>query len=243
MPGTLRSVVRRAPRCALHSFVLFATVWIIMPFPSMSTALAAGQKAEPRMAVRTSTREPRLHFPSSFVKQSFSHIPGVAPQGVDMRVLAPQKPWDLVSALAMPQSGSDLNSVGQDWMGRQARLLTGDAEERLLASVNQQMTRWLPSLIDPSSPLESEPPAQPTHARAGESAANQELAFLRPTSLRFAQLNRLEMGWTNNLRFGWSATGDTMQFDLSAPLGASSFVDVRHDTLRSLHSLHLKYSW
>ena len=64
--------------------------------------------------------------------------------GVDIRELAPAHPsLTETSLIAQPQSGHDLGSVGQDWLARQTKLITGPTEERVLAGFNQALNRML----------------------------------------------------------------------------------------------------
>ncbi len=60
----------------------------------------------------------------------------------DMRRLAPPRAQPHAQeVIATPHSGQDMNSISQDWMSRQVHLITGGAEERMLADFNKKMNR------------------------------------------------------------------------------------------------------
>jgi hypothetical protein len=166
----------------------------------------------------------------------------------DIRDLAPArelKPGR--NSLAVPQSGSDLGSVGQDWMRRQADLMTGGAEQRLLGTINRKVNRLLkfeevegepwpePGDDGTGSPLQ---PSDPTEAEDGN-----EFFGFKPRSVRMATANRLEVGLHNRSNVSCEVRGSAIQLDVSRPLGRNLDVNLRHDSSGNANTLRLHYNW
>ena len=58
----------------------------------------------------------------------------------DIREIAPRRPASLdAPVIAAPMSGDNLESISQDWMQRQANLITGGQDQILLKEMNQKM--------------------------------------------------------------------------------------------------------
>ena len=116
--------------------------------------------------------------------------------GVDIRELAPaHPPLTETSFIARPQSGHDLGSVGQDWLARQTKLITGPTEERVLAGFNQALNRMLTPRPEENQPEENQvaeraPASVPVESLvgAGDFAGTELMGSSRAASdaLRFA---------------------------------------------------------
>jgi hypothetical protein len=86
----------------------------------------------------------------------------------DIRKIAPQR-QDLEDkpTIATPQSGNDMNSIGQDWLTRQSHLITGGAEERFLRDLNKKLEHLVkPNTDDENSSLEETEKLESANARA-----------------------------------------------------------------------------
>ncbi len=165
----------------------------------------------------------------------------------DMRHLAPDRPSDFdKSGVAQPQSGSDLNSISQDWVTRQTHLITGGAEQRFLEDVNKRMTRMLKW-----EEIEGEPypeAEQPSGSGRGPASVpnddnEDEYYGMKPTSLRMLAINRVQVGFSNNTKVSCSIEGPDVKWDLSRSLNKNFDVNVRHEPANNKNTVHLNYSW
>lgn len=197
--------------------------------------------------------------------QNFSHIPieMLKPQfnfaraetarvkarigQADARDLAPIKPGHGPhSKLAVPERGSDLGSVGQDWFERQARILTGGAEKRFIEDLNRKMNRMISSDEDEeasaSSDLSSDS-AGPHASSDDESDENSALSALRPKSIRLRSLTRVDMVVNDQAKLSCSYKEGGVQFEFSRSLDTRLDLNVRHKSNDSSSSVLLNYSW
>lgn len=175
---------------------------------------------------------------------------------IDIRDLAPPRPERMPSSLVIPQSGTDLNSVGSDWIQRQASSLLDGADQRLLASINKRMNRFLKF-----EPVEGEPWPEPNGDSEGSGGGSgdgsgsgdgglppgfpnpEDIFGYKPTYLRFTTLNRVEMGLANNDQLGCAINGDSIQLNLSHSIGESMGLDLRHSSKDRASSVHWNYNW
>lgn len=178
--------------------------------------------------------------------------------GFDIREVAPRRPASLDEPqLALPQGGQDLESVGRDWAGRQAEIITGGAEKRLLASVNRRIDKWMKF-----EPVEGEPWPEPGDEGGATSPGSdsgdgglpgipglpsvpgtEDMFGLRPTSLRMASVNKFEVGLADKTQISCSIESGNVKVDLSRPLTDRLDFDVRHESGQQSNSVHLRYDW
>ena len=153
----------------------------------------------------------------------------------DIRVGAPEKPVEKIT-LAQPQSGSDLNSIGADWAGRQAHLLANGADDRLLTEVNSKLDQLFGSPVEESASVDGDP----THARR---PANSSAASLKPKSIHMARLGQIEVGFQGDTKLSCEFNGASTTWDLSHPLASDVDVRLHHDTRDAASTLLLHVSW
>lgn len=152
----------------------------------------------------------------------------------DIRVGAPEKPVDRAT-VAQPQSGSDLNSVGADWAGRQAHLLANGADDRLLAEANSKLDRIFGSSDDE---LAAGAPAANTR-----SPADVKTNLFKLKSVHMARIGQIEMGFAGDTKLSCEFTGGNTTWDLSRPLASDVDVRLHHDTKDAASTLQLHVSW
>lgn len=158
-------------------------------------------------------------------------IPAAHAAGGDIRLVAPRKPASLEQpVLAVPQSGSDLSSVGQDWFTRQAKLLTNGEDEKLMKSVNRNLQRGLNDSVSVFGNAES------------SAAAQEDESALVPT-IRVTAFNRVEFGSSESARLSCLVNGSSLQLDLSRALNESMNVNVHHESSTNSNTLQLQYVW
>lgn len=178
--------------------------------------------------------------PGSRVAKSMNPHDGSA----DIRDLAPNRPDNFGDRpwMASPQAGHDLNSISQDWMSRQANLITGGAEQELLASLNRKIERsWK------FEPIEGEPwpdSADDDQGSAdGKNGEKEESSRVKPKSIKLTGLNRLQMEFTNRTNLSCAMNGGSLQIDVSHPIGQSLDLNIRHESTAAKSSVMLNYSW
>lgn len=158
----------------------------------------------------------------------------------DMRALAPAKPEDEEEAvLAIPQSGHDLDSVGQDWMARQTNAITGGAEQKILDKMNKKMSRWVNG---DEEPTKKRGPASEV-PRSVQKAESDQGFTIRPRNVHFSRVNRMDMDLAGSTHLSCQYKGDSLQWDLSRNVVGEVDVNIRHDSKDSANSIHLKYNW
>jgi hypothetical protein len=164
--------------------------------------------------------------------------------GFDIRERAPFRALQVEKpTLAVPESGSDLSSIGQDWLTRQSKLITGGAEERLLADLNREVNyRWGQLLETDSAPARvNEAPA--TRGPASLPLAPTEPSRLGITSVRILSLNKVQVGLRNKTQVTCAIEGRDLQVHVTKSLGRDLDLDVHHETARAKSVVQLRYSW
>lgn len=201
-------------------------------------------------------------IPLEMLKPNFASARDSAEQealrgrGGDIRRFAPDKPadYDDTVTLAAPQSGSDLASIGQDWVQRQTRMLTGGAEDRMLMSVNKKMERLFRSedSVSPShsgNPIGSEADRNQDlnskQARTNTPPSNDPSHAHEPflKGLRFNTLTRVEMSLSDETHLTCAYEGGGMQVDLAKPLSNSVDINLRHRSNDKSSTVQLNYTW
>jgi hypothetical protein len=166
----------------------------------------------------------------------------------DIRDLAPPTDGPIRrSTLAVPQSGANLGSVGQDWARRQADLMTGGAEQRFLSGVNRKVNRLLKFEEVKSEPW-PEPgedgASGPSQPRDPEEMEDEGGYFgFKPRSVRITTVNRLEVGLHNRANVSCEIRGSAIQLDVSRPLGRNLDFNLRHDSSVKSNTLRIHYNW
>jgi hypothetical protein len=191
----------------------------------------------------------------------------------DMRKLAPTRAQPHAhEVIAAPHSGQDMNSISQDWMSRQAHLITGGAEERMLADFNKKMNRIFkfedepgeeypesgyPTSEDPVD--ESKPDSSDSSQGNGKKSSrkvggrqpasiakikteNDYLGF-RPTAMQLTAVNRLQLSLRNRTRVSCQFEGANVKWDVSRPINERFDVSFGHETSDARSTLRLNYSW
>lgn len=117
------------------------------------------------------------------------------------------------SDLAIPQGGSDLESVFADWSSRQKDILLQGRDKALLDQWNQKIQDYFSS----DDPKEKEPSRQP----ASEESGNRKR---QPASVRITRVNEVEYRMSPSTSAVCTYDGHTAEFLLSKNLGASKIV-------------------
>ena len=160
----------------------------------------------------------------------------------DIRRLAPHRPENFdqkdQSKIASPETGSDLDSIGQDWVKRQGHLLTGGAEQKFLDDVNKKINRALKR--EEASEQTGESGASATATEPSQRAG--ERSYINP-SVRFTALNRVELGFPNEAQVSCSVEGSNLRWDLSRPLSDRIDFNLRHETTGNANTVRLHYNW
>lgn len=169
--------------------------------------------------------------------------------GTDIRRSAPARVEPESTGLAVPTQGNDLGSVGRDWMTKQAKLITGGAEERALQDLNKKMNRWIQSIAsddsdDDTSEAGSRPngPNGPNDASVNDTSSSNQL--LIPTQIRFSRVNRFEMDWSRKLQLRCDYTpGGSVDVALTRPISEQLEVNIQHRSSDQSNSFRLNYRW
>lgn len=181
----------------------------------------------------------------------------------DIRNLVPNPPQQIEDrrVLVMPDSGSDLQSVGQNWAVRQSEVLTGGAEKRLLEDINHSIQKFFQpeaqnkykNGIKAPYSKEGRRPAQANSAnQTNQNTENtgtdpdpslEESSITSGKSLRFSRINRLELDWSEETQISCAVETGGMQWDLSQRINSRIDVNLRHKALDESSSLQLKYNW
>lgn len=159
---------------------------------------------------------------------------------VDARDLAPKHPESVeTDYLAVPQGGHDLQSVSEDWLRRQAHLITGGAEQEFLDGLNRRLSGMFHDQQDEDADQKA--------ASAGKSAdgeAQKEVSESKEaTSLRFTALNKLRLGFGDDIHLTCSFQGSSMQWDFVRSFSTSIDMNLRHDFNAAKSSVLLNYNW
>lgn len=212
-------------------------------------------------------------IPIERLKPDFAWAHAVSPTdgSADIRQLAPARTEPREDRMiAAPQSGSDMNSISQDWMSRQAHLITGGAEERLLADFNKKMNRMFKfeevegedypesgydsgndSGDDGASNQDGGEHAKATIKSGGGrkpasiANANRESDYggFRPTSMQLTAVNRLQLSLRNRTRVSCQIQSSGLRWDISRPLSERFDLSIGHETSEAKSTLRLNYNW
>lgn len=213
-------------------------------------------------------------IPLERLKPDFAYAHPVSPTdgSADMRRLAPARPEPRAEAMiATPQTGNDMNSIGQDWMSRQAHLITGGAEERMLADFNKKMNRMfkfeeVEGEEYPDSGYDSDSTSgddsgssnqdNGDHAKAtiksgggrkpasiAKAKRESDYGGFRPTSMQMTAVNRLQLSLRNRTRVSCQFQGSGLRWDISRPVSERFDVSIGHETSEAKSTLRLNYNW
>ena len=160
----------------------------------------------------------------------------------DIRKLAPQRPEaeDSDTVIAVPQSGHDLSSVGQDWMARQSKAITGGAEQKILDKMNKRMNRWVNGEGETIKPRQ---PGSEASAPRTERTTTPGRLTMRPKNVHFSRVNKMDMDLVGDTHLSCQYKGNSVQWDLSRNVVGDVDLNIRHDSRDSANSIHLKYNW
>lgn len=158
----------------------------------------------------------------------------------DIREIAPRRPASLdAPVIAAPMSGDNLESISQDWMQRQANLITGGQDQILLKEMNQKMNSAFRQM---SGSGDAEPGEEASRSPASLSRESADEASMVPP-IKFTALNRFEVGLPSDANLSCAVQGSSMQFDLSRTVGERVNVNLRHDTSTNSNTVRLHYTW
>lgn len=181
----------------------------------------------------------------------------------DMRKIAPSRP-DVVpeepKVIAQPQSGHDLGSVSQDWLMRQSHVITGGADEKILADVNRRMNRVFKkddsessfdsSSVSPENINMNQPngnaaqlPAHTSKRKPASVKGEDDYFGMRPTSMNLVAVNQLQVGLQNKTKLSCAFEGSNVRWNVSRPINKTFDVNLQHESTKSKSMLNLNYSW
>jgi len=196
--------------------------------------------------------------PLEKLKPDYAYARAVSPtDGTgDIRKLAPARPAQQdQSMIAAPQAGTDLGSISQDWAARQAHLITGGAEERMIADFNKKMNRFFKfedvegepypdSGYDSHDSSEDEGSGASGGGGGRRPASDDEAASgFQPKSMQLVAMNRVQLALKNRTKVSCSVQGGGLRWDVSRPINDRLDVNFRHDSADARSTLNLNYSW
>lgn len=174
----------------------------------------------------------------------------------DIRDWAPSRPESTEQPmLATPDTGGDLDSISRSWFSKQTQLLTGGADQRLVASVNKQIDRWMrfepvegESWPEPGDSENGNAPASDDESTASPGlppmpAGVEDMFSMRPTALRLTALNRFQVQFAGHGQLNCAVNGNHLQLDLNQPITDRFGFDIRHDSGPHASTVHLNYNW
>ncbi|MNT62280.1 hypothetical protein D3C72_1999870 [compost metagenome] len=135
--------------------------------------------------------------------------------------------------LAVPRSGSSLESVREDWIQRQGALILNGADQRLLDVINDKITGVF---------VADEKPAVPENSARGPASVEEKPSRL-PASVRFTRINAMELKTDGgaNVNASWEADG--AHIDYQQKISDNTQIGVGHKSLNSETQSLLKYNW
>ena len=125
-------------------------------------------------------------------------------------------------------------------------MLTGGADERLLADVNKKMNRMFrfEPLEDSIAPDDEDAaPAGENSVRKPASADDDDSYGMQPTSLNFVAINHVQVGLKNKMKLSCAVDGSGTRFNVSRPINKNVDFNIQHETARSKSMLQLNYNW
>lgn len=139
--------------------------------------------------------------------------------------------------LAEPQSGSDLQSITNDWAQRQGQILLNGYDKKLEASLNETLNSWVEDL---SSDEDSEKTASTS---APSTNKDSESSHKSKQNLRFASLNTLKYDFSTNTCLDLTADPGNTRLNLSRSLNQNAKFGIEHRTANSQTQMFLKYDY
>lgn len=170
----------------------------------------------------------------------------------DLRDFAPVRPQELEereSFLSAPQSGHDLESIGGEWLRKQAHYLTGGADEKIVRQLNRSLNRLINSDSDDEFNKSGSETDGTKNAFARKSGTNKhddskdEPLRLLPKSMKFTSINRLEMDFGSQTHLTCSFEGSSVRWDIVRPINEKMDMNFRHETAGAKSSFLLNYNW
>ncbi|MGZ3745823.1 MAG: hypothetical protein ACXWRE_00720 [Pseudobdellovibrionaceae bacterium] len=131
-------------------------------------------------------------------------------------------------ALAVPQSGNNLQSVRSDWMQRQASVILNGYDKKLEAALNEKLNSWVYG-------------SAPTTDAAQKTEVQETKKTQR--NLRFSRINSLNYDLGEKTCMNLTADPGNTRFNLSETLTLKAKIGIEHRTADSQTQLFLKYEW
>lgn len=149
--------------------------------------------------------------------------------------------------LATPQSGSDLQSVKNDWMQRQGHILLNGYDKKLEKAMNDKLNSWVKEITAKEEPAEnaSAQPAggeSPTAGQNAEAKASEDPHKLKQ-NLRFTRVNSLKYDIGDMTSVNLTADPGNTHVDVSQTLSPNAKFGLEHRTANSQTQMFLKYEW
>jgi hypothetical protein len=186
-------------------------------------------------------------IPLESLRPSFPAAHASSPNdgSADIRDLAPYRaPASEGPMFVAPQGGSDVNAISQDWLSREAHLLTGGADERFLVDLNKSLNRMISSDESDDSPVK--PAGAASRSSLDNSPDKNEPSILdgmAPRSLRLMSANRFQIGFVNRTELSCAVQGDGVQLNLTRPISDTFDFNLRHETSGSKSTFSFNYRW
>jgi hypothetical protein len=148
-------------------------------------------------------------------------------------------------ALATPQNGDDLQSIGNDWMQRQGSIILNGFDKKIEYAMNEKLNSWAHEIT------RKDPPEEPIADGSTEVKSSKEsLTRSQATdsqkikqNLRFSRINSLKYDLGEKTCMDLTADPGNTRFNLSQSLTSRAKVGVEHRTADNQTKMFLKYEW
>lgn len=161
------------------------------------------------------------------------------------------------TALAVPQSGHDFQSVRDDWTNRQSQLLLNGADQRLLDNINNHISSYVSENF--SSKKDGDTTANPSAAPANPSADGNAAAPAttdpnaataqnspqqQPKSpLKFTRINDVKYEFGKDTALDFIADPGNTRLNFSQAFTQNTKFGVEHRTSDGTTQMFFKYQW
>jgi len=150
------------------------------------------------------------------------------------------------ASLATPQSGSDFQSVRNDWVQRQGSIILNGYDKKLESMMNDKLNSWVHEITKKDSSEEGSTTG--VSASGPASSANSSQPATSETkkskqSLKFTRINSLKYELDEKSCFNFTADPGNAHLDYSQALSLNSKLGLEHRTSDNKTQMFWRYEW
>jgi hypothetical protein len=145
--------------------------------------------------------------------------------------------------LAVPQSGSDFESVRNNWAERQSKLLLNGYDKKFEDAVNDTLNSYIQKLTQREPADESPHNSETADKESTAAASGEKPAPKKPIALKFPRPNMIKYEVSSNSSFNVIADPGNTRVNYSQAYNDHTRIGIEHKTSSQQTQMFLNYDW